>query len=245
MAGNARAKIDRQTMSMFDPEVDKPEHDAVLTTLFSANKQLVDLLTEYHQVKALEPFTAASMFSFKDEWESSKTTSQITSAEAAKLTGKEAKWATTSPIRLLNKASEVILHYSADVTGRYSRIVGFIDIVVLYELVSKPPMVKRTGKETYEWVGFKSQHTAYIEVKGQWPTSGNLLRQLNLYRASSGGTETFASRHDFVVGPDDSMNDLVCAHGYRLVTFDATGTNFQLVPGSNKAMVSKRDRGQF
>jgi len=91
-----------------------------------------------------------------------------------------------------------------------------------------PKLVRDHGpKGSAVWVSNTETRLAAFEVKGSWPTAGNLIRQLNLYKSSVPRGYN-GRRANLVVGPNNSMADLIHEHGYRLVTFDATGTQFKL-----------------
>jgi hypothetical protein len=244
MVSTARKKIDTQTQQMFDSEIDKPEHDQILTRLFNSEDQLVGILMELHGVKPLTPFTDASIFKLVSyggghHWTVHK---EVIFEEAARLTGSRPVWKSTSPVRIQQKKIEVLMNYSLD--GKYSRLVGFIDIGVTYEVADYPFIIQdHYGK--CQWDSAKLDCVAMVEVKSAWPTSGNLLRQLNLYRASDPLGMSRQIRTNLLVGPDDSVNELVTQHGYRLVTFDAAVLKFMLVPGNIPKAKPKNLPGEF
>jgi hypothetical protein len=247
MASAARKKVDSQTMQMFDSEVDKPEHDDILVRLFQDDATLVSLLTELHGVKPLVPFTEDSTFAMGHP-RGLGSNKRVNLAEATRLTGVAPSWKSNSPIRLVKKAMEVLMNYTRDPEGRYSRLIGFIDMGVSYQVLQIPFIQHDAHSNEYKWSSENTIFGALFEVKSAWPTSGNLIRQLNLYRSSyPSGISTHgdgAYKH-FVVGPDESMNDLVNQHGYRLVTFDSIGENFRLVPGSTAKRMQEDVPGQF
>ncbi|MBP7780244.1 MAG: hypothetical protein KA045_01755 [Burkholderiaceae bacterium] len=247
MASTARKKIDSQTMQLFDSEVDKPEHDDILVRLFQDDARLISLLTEFHGLKPLAPFTEETKFAMGPP--RGVGGNQLTSlAEATRLTGVAPSWKSNSPIRLVKKEMEVLMNYTRDPLGRYSRLIGFIDIGVSYQVLKMPFIERHPVSKEYEWSSENEVSGALFEVKSAWPTSGNLIRQLNLYRSSiPSGIPTYGdgSYHHFVVGPDDSVNDLANQHGYRLVTFDSKGENFRLVPGTLPTRRREQIPGQF
>ena len=246
MVGNARKKVDSQTMQMFDPEVDKPEHDAVLVNLFQNEAAIVSLLTELHGLEPLEPFTQQSLFATGAPY-APGSNQVVPFNRAVDLTGVEPSWESNSPIRLSHKSIEVLMNYSSDSAGRYSRLIGFMDIGVSYQVMTMPYIELSASTNRYHWAAENLHYCALFEVKSAWPTSGNLIRQLNLYKKSipSGFHVSIgASYKHLLVGPDETVNDLANQHGYRVVTFDASGERFNLVPGvtaqPNKANIPGR-----
>ena len=247
MASNARKKVDSQTMQMFDPEVDKPEHDAVLVKLFQDEAAIVSLLTELHSLKPLEPFTQESVFATGAPY-APGCNQFVSFNRAVDLTGVEPSWESNSPIRLTHKSIEVLMNYTPDAAGRYSRLMGFMDIGVSYQVMTMPYIELSSSTNRYHWSAENLQYCALFEVKSAWPTSGNLIRQLNLYRRSvtSGFHVSIgASYKHLLVGPDESMNDLANQHGYRLVTFDSSGERFKLVPGVTEQPKKATTPGRF
>lgn len=241
MTSKARQKIDPQTKDMFDPEVERPDHDKILTTLFSNDDALLSLLADLHQPAPLKPFTPESRFRVAHFGYGARTT-VIDLAEAVSKTGVTPSWVSDSPIRIVGKQLEVpMLWYSEH--QRSSRIMGFCDIAVRYQIVEWPSICV-TEKGAYHWEHNAELHYALIEVKAVWPTVGNLIRQLNLYRHSSPlghqGKESL-----IVVGPDVSMNEVACQHHYRLATFDSSGTKFTLQQRISAPSRSKNTEGQF
>ncbi len=228
MTGNARRKIDSYTQQMFDPEVDKPQHDQILTTLFTHEDAVVKLITELNGLGPMCPISEIGEFEVK-EW-TGESVRKVDLATAQELAGPSPQFKSMSPIRIKKKELEVIMNYTTDQERRYERLVGFIDMGVLYEVLRTPRLIS-TKKDKYEWQVPRDARSLLIEVKSAWPTAGNLLRQLNLYYESRpSGFHQRTERQNLVVGPDDSMNALVNEHGYRLVTFDEAGKNFTLVP---------------
>lgn len=242
MAGSARQKIDPQTRDMFDAEVDRPDHDRILTTLFSDDAALLSLVAGLHNLPKLQPFSPDSKFTVTSDGVRDR---KVTYADAIRLTGIEPQWASLSPIRVTKKRMEVpLIHWSEK--GRYSRIVGFCDIGVEYEVLSWPTIEWHSDGK-YSWERPATSWAALIEVKGAWPTAGNLVRQLNLYStlSMSGLDQSSHHRSRLVVGPDATMNELVCEHGYRLATFGVSGKTFSLVPGVTAKTTPKLPAGTF
>jgi hypothetical protein len=229
MISTARQKIDPQTRDMFDPEVDSPDHDKILTRLFGDDEALLSMLTALHGMTVLPSITDKSTFHAYHYPHSTR--SVVTYSEAVEMTGVYPTWKTTCPIRDIRKQMETPLLW-ANERSSYSRVIGFVDICVGYK-VAKWPQVEEGEKGQFRWALEEEQHHTLIEVKGKWPSAGNLIRQLNLYRAAS--ASGFGGRFGgIVVGPNASMNDIVCQHGYRLATFDPDLTGFHLVPGPPK-----------
>ncbi|GAC1355797.1 MAG: hypothetical protein NVSMB34_09390 [Variovorax sp.] len=140
------------------------------------------------------------------------------------MTGKAPSWKSLSSIRIVKKQMEVLLDDVSN-SGRSSRLLGFIDIGVSYEVV-KRPFVEKDSK-SHTWAIDNDRRSLLIEIKSAWPTVGNLIRQLNLYSACV--PRGFSGACDYLlVGPDDSMNEIAQAHGYRLATYDSTATHFKL-----------------
>lgn len=228
MAGNGTKKVDRFTAQLFDPEVNTPEHDQVLTTLFSDEATLKRILNELHGCKQLPELRDELTIQVTDR-HGNRTGQTVSFSEACQKTDKTPRWTDPMPVRITRKQLEVLMNYSTDEYGKYERLIGFVDIGVLYHLVTVPSM-SWSKEGGYEWE-FRNEHRAVmLEVKAEWPTAGNLLRQLNLYRNSRPTGFSHVRRTDLVVGPDRSMEDLIMEHGYRLVTFDTTGTQFTLIP---------------
>lgn len=235
-----RKKIDPSTRDMFDAEVDVPEHDKVLTTLFQHPTALQDLLREMHALPdALPPFHESSTFTLIDD-RPHGTVETVGLERAITLTGTAPSWSSPSPIRIRSKVLELPVQWSSE-RGSYSRIVGFCDIGLTYSLIKWPNIVRNTSG-AYEWQGEGEDFNALVEVKAQWPTEGNLIRQLNLYRYSD--PIGFKNKRKYlVVGPDDSVNQLVCEHQYRLATFSQTLDSFDLAP--DLRTTAPRVEGQF
>lgn len=247
MVGAARRKVDTQTQQMFDPEVDKPEHDKILTRLFEDDEVLKRLFMDRHKITGmLQPFTEASTFVVKRNVNDYNRTPEreVTYAEAVQMTGTKPTWRDMHPIRIHGKMLEAMMIFSNE-DGKYSRIIGFVDICVSYSVATMPYIVKSYNGEQFFWTSDKVQPLAVIEVKSAWPTAGNLLRQLNLYSQSSPKTFGGTVRYQYVVGPDDSVNDLVNQHGWRVVTFDQALENFVLVPGNVGRKPMKEVAGEF
>lgn len=229
MAGAARQKIDPQTRQLFDPEVDHPEHDQILTTLFQSDDRLKGMLRSMHGLKDLVQPGPQHRFQLLAARSSSNyldTKDRVVSFdEAVQLVGGEPPtWQTPDPVRGLQKVLEAPLHFH---TERTSRILGFIDLLVKY-WIPKNLRVVEASSGKYEWDIEKQYRYVYVEVKSRWPTAGNLMRQLNLYSQCSAGANGDGFR--VVVGPDSSMNELLHAHGWRLATFNPELTQFQFCP---------------
>ncbi|MBK1684844.1 hypothetical protein [Rhodoferax fermentans] len=237
MAGSARQKIDPQIRDMFDLEVDKPDHDRILTTLFGDDGTLLRLLEELHGLEKLSPFTTESEFNvFSDQG-----LFKVISYDAAvEKTGITPTWERASPVRMSSKQLEVPMLWASE---RSSRIIGFCDIGISYQLVKWPELYATTRGE-YSWRRNVVQRHALIEVKGAWPTVGNLVRQLNLYRHSR-PVELTGHCQLLLVGPDASMNEIACQHQYRLATFDASGKTFTLQAGDSAPARTLTTEGVF
>jgi len=240
MAGSARQKIDPQTRDMFDLEVDKPDHDRILTTLFADDVTLLRLLEELHSVRPWAAFNASSQFKVRSTYGNFER--WVDYAEAVKLTGVPPTWSTTSPVRMVSKQMEVPLLWWSN-NERSSRIMGFCDIGIAYEIVEWP-IINSSNEGKHRWERVAPMRHALIEVKGTWPTVGNLMRQLNLYRACS--PQGFTGRCQMLlVGPDASMNEIACQHHYRLATFDASGKAFTLQAEENAPVRRLTTEGVF
>lgn len=241
MTSTARKKIDTRTLELFDKEVDKPEHDQILVRLFQDDEQLDRLIYELHGSPVRTPFDANSTFSLYDKHGYGH--QKIGLKKAIELTGVSPAWKSKSPFQVMRKSMEVLMNYSTDEHGKYSRLIGFVDIGVAYKESLYPSLICNEKNET-AWSQDFTDHTALFEVKGSWPTAGNLIRQLNLYRwAEPAGFR--GGRKHILVGPDDTMNELAGQHGYRLVTFNADGDVFTLTPGIPKKEPDKRGPGEF
>lgn len=234
MAGAARKKIDPQTLQLFDLEVDHPDHDVILTNLFRDDDRLLRLIKRLHGLQDLVQPQESDKF---DVWDLYKNSSPggprnvVTWQQAVELGGGvPPQWQSLSPVRNFTKRLEVPL----EIGDRYPRVVGFIDMCLSYAIVGSLYLVKdHSGK--HSWHSDKKSCFLYIEVKSKWPTAGNLLRQLNLYgKCVSSSSDSGVTRTKLVVGPDESMNDLVEAHGWRLVNFKADLSEFWLVPRTKK-----------
>lgn len=248
MVGAARRKVDTQTQQMFDPEVDKPEHDKILTRLFDDEETLKRLFMERHRVAMLEPFTQAETFAvhaYGPDYDRTPART-VTYDEAVQLTGVRPTWRDLHPIRINSKALETMMTFSND-DGKYSRIVGFVDISVGYTVAAKPYVAKSSTSSSgkFIWCSDPLHAVALIEVKSAWPTAGNLLRQLNIYSSSSARGVSGTKRLQYVVGPDSSVNELVNQHGWRTVTFDQNLETFSLVPGSVGRRPVNKVSGEF
>ena len=142
-----------------------------------------------------------------------------------------------SPIRINQRQIEVLLD-DWNENGRSKRLLGFIDIGVGY-LSLGHPYVLQTGK-VCTWSCEKRPGCVLIEVKSAWPTAGNLIRQLNLYK-NCAPRGFHGDRHHLLVGPDESVNQLVNEHDYRLATFDSNVKNFTLIPDTKHKIVELAD----
>lgn len=227
----ARQKIDRQTLQLFDNEVDRPEHDQILTTLFRNDSRLNTLLMRVHNLRELATPTAGAELGiwtqYYDPTVGAKPASKVSLEQAINLAGPPPEWTSLSPIRELQKTLEHPLYMESG--PRSSRVMGFIDLLLRYQILS-PLYLMELGPNKYQWETNKETWTTLVEVKSQWPSAGNLLRQLNLYAACMRSTDT----KRVVIGPDDSMNDLLCEHGWRLVTFSPDLSSFQLMTDTKK-----------
>lgn len=222
MAGAARSKIDRQTMQMFDAEVDAPQHDNILTTLFSSDERLRAMICKIHGIGQLIPLGPNHVVPVVD-WYSDQKLREISFSDAQSLMeGPPPSWRTLDPIRDLKKKLEAPLYHY---TQHSSRIMGFADLLLSYWIPGPLTLTTHDGKK-YVWRVNQRHYHIVAEVKGKWPTAGNLLRQLNLYATCGSGANGQEIR--IVVGPDNSMADLLHAHGWRLVTFDADLSKFRL-----------------
>lgn len=210
MAGSVRQKVDPRIRDMFDQEVDRPDHDQILTGLFKNAKALQELVTRIHGVGELRPFSPEVNFTINPY---GIDTQVVSYDEAVRLTKIVPRWASSSAARVVAKQMEVPL-YSYSENGRSSRIMGFADIVVGYEVLLWPT-IHRNADGEFSWQKERQQFHLLIEVKGAWPTAGNLIRQLNLYRSLVAGGFHGSAKY-LVVGPDDSMAELADHHGYSL-----------------------------
>jgi peptidoglycan/xylan/chitin deacetylase (PgdA/CDA1 family) len=233
MASNARQKIDGFTRQMFDSEVDKPEHDHILQTLFGDKELRRAILMELHGLAAMPPFDDRSMFDVVDSETRRRSETRLSIDIAERQTGVRPKWLSPSPVRFDHVQLEVLMNYTTDQLGKYERLIGFVDLGVAYHVCGWPHLLSERGK--FFWEMPKKHYAAFFEVKSQWPTIGNLIRQLNIYRASRPSFSSDRERVNLVVGPDDSVKAVVESHGYRLVTFDAAGKEFTLHPMSPPA----------
>lgn len=225
MVSKARQKVDPLIRDMFDPEVERPEHDDVLVSLFGNDSALTDLFMSLHNPKPLPTFSDESTFQLT---RSDFSVTTVGMAEAVAKTGVTPSWASPSPIRIAKKSMEVPMLLVSEHGRTPPRVTGFCDIGVAYEMVQWP-MLYASKNNQWDWERKVERYYAQIEVKAAWPTAGNLIRQLNLYQYAwpSGCVGT---RSLIVVGPDASMNDLACQHGYRLATFSKNCSEFTLQP---------------
>lgn len=245
MSSTARRKIDPSTMDLFDKEVDRPEHDAILTRLLNDEVKLQRVLQDLHCLTDFDPFTEETIFHHHPSLPGATATFGHNLEQAKALTGVAPTWTSTSPIRILRKRAEVLLLQESG--GRYPapRLMGFADIVVAYDVIKFPTLI-RIGEGRLKWRVERESRIAVIEVKSAWPTVGNLLRQLNLYRWCSPLGFDGVHRTDVVIGPDDSVMETVSQHGYRLVTFNALGDEFSVVNPSPKTLAPTSDElGSF
>ena len=78
MVSAARQKVNRQTMQLFDTEVDRPEHDQIMLTLFNNTEALERLIVQLLNLANLRPFNELSQFeviSYNGNHQSSRTVS--------------------------------------------------------------------------------------------------------------------------------------------------------------------------
>jgi hypothetical protein len=236
MTSNARRKIDGFTQQLFDAEVDKPAHDQVLTTLFEDRAAQAQILSDFHKLAPLLPIEQYESFRVYDGVEGRWRPELIPFTEATDRCGQFPAWQSTSPLRLVTKQLESLMDYCPD-GARVARLMGFMDMAILYDIQGKPTIHVERGK--WSWEQTRQRFLALFEIKGEWPSAGNLIRQLNLYRAclprdfgryGIGNSNGYRERNLFVVGPDETVHSLVNEHHYRLVTYDKAGTGFSLRP---------------
>lgn len=186
------------------------------------------LVKQVHRLPNLVQPTEIDLFGlWHSHYDSQSRPSKILKwSEAVQLAGgAEPRWNSLVPIRDLKKTLESPLRME---TGpRSTRIMGFIDIQLQYQIPG-PIHLSNYSNGNISWGSISEVWHMLIEVKSRWPSAGNLLRQLNLYRDCITG----AHIKRVVVGPDESMNDLLCAHGWRLVTFNRDLSAFQLIPSA-------------
>lgn len=116
---------------MFDSEVDRPDHDLILTTVFRDEETIHSLLMALHRQQSLEPFTQASSFKLTDNVYPD---AAISYADAVSRTGIAPEWVSQSPIRITQRQLEVPMLWFSD-NGRSSRVIGFVDIGVQYVVI--------------------------------------------------------------------------------------------------------------
>lgn len=241
MTSAARKKVDSRTLELFDKEVDKPEHDHILVRLFEDDEQLGKLIHALHGSPQLQPFDDRSTFNLFDRY--GTLLRKVGIDEATRLTGHRPVWKSASPFQIGHKSLEVLMNYSTDDYGRYSRIIGFIDIGVSY-VEKLGPHIAIDSNGVAHWQSEHQQRMALFEVKSAWPTVGNLIRQLNLYRYAS-PVSFHGLRKNILVGPDDSMNDIANQHGYRLITFNEDASKFTLCPAPQSKAKPEYAAGEF
>ncbi|MDP2380176.1 MAG: hypothetical protein Q8M35_06785 [Pseudohongiella sp.] len=234
MSSKARQKIDPTVRDMFDAEVDSPDHDRVVVALFQNESALLGLIATEYAVSELPDFTEQSRFRLHDE---SDKAGWISYADAIQKTGVVPTWSDRSSIRVAKKQLEAPL-LLPNGTGRTSRVVGFIDLAVTFLSVGNPT-VYRFRDGVHQWQRNEETMTLLVEVKAKWPTVGNLLRQLNLYSMSAPHTFT-GDIVKFVVGPDDSMSEMLSQHAYRLATFDAGLEHFAAIDTNTATQLTPR-----
>lgn len=237
----ARKKIDNLTMQLFDPEVEKPEHDEIVKRLYADTEVLQRILTEYHGLKPLVPLEDSDIFDVVDYLDRGER-KKVSLAEAVKMTGVRPVFLDTSPIRIGRRQMEVLMNLPT--SERSTRLIGFIDIGVLYTIARRPRLVAAQPGHPSHWSRDEDRLVALIEVKSAWPTQGSLMRQLNLYAAANPGGFGELKQARFAVGPDTTTNEILCAHGYRLITFDSITGGFSLQADTRQA-VDKRKVEQF
>lgn len=241
MTSAARKKVDPRTLELFDREVDKPEHDHILVRLFEDDEQLGRLIHEVHGSPQLLPFDKRSSFNVFDSH--GTLLRKVGIDESTSLTGHRPVWKSASPFQIGHKSLEVLMNFSTDEHGKYSRIIGFIDVGISY-VEKLCPHIALNGKGVAHWKPEFKQRMALFEVKSTWPTVGNLIRQLNLYRyASPVGFD--GRRKNILVGPDDSMNDIANQHGYRLITFNKDASKFTVCPAPPSKVKAETVAGEF
>lgn len=241
MTSSARKKVDSRTQDLFDKEVDKPEHDHILVRLFEDDELLGKLIHALHDSPQLQPFDDRSTFNVFEMHGTHQR--KVGIDEATRLTGHRPVWKSASPFQIGQKSLEVLMNYTTDDHGRYSRIIGFIDIGVSY-VEKLHPHINIDSEGVARWQPEHQQRMALFEVKSAWPTVGNLIRQLNLYR-SADPMGFHGLRKNVLVGPDDSMNDIANQHGYRLITFNEDASKFTLCPAPQSKAMPEYAAGEF
>lgn len=229
MSSKARQKIDGQTLQLFDAEVDRPEHDQVVTMLYedsSALAELIQGLLGCKNLTRLEESSVIAVRSWDDAFEG-KVVERLSYSDASRLTGIPATWDSLNPIRIKGKELEVLMNYSSNY-GRSERLIGFVDIGVTYQVVTGMEISREQGR--YRWEPQTSSGTCLIEVKSVWPTMGNLIRQLNLYSHSVPVIPATNERHHLVVGLDETMAKTCEEHRWRTAVFEKATKEFRLLP---------------
>lgn len=234
MSSKARQKIDGQTLQLFDTEVDRPEHDQVVTMLYEDSSTLAELIQGSLGCKSLTHLEDSSVIAVRS-WDGSlggEVVDQLSYSDASRLTGIPATWDSLNPVRIKGKKLEVLMNYSTN-HGRSERLIGFVDIGVTYQVVTGMEISREQGR--YRWEPQTSSGTCLIEVKAAWPTVGNLIRQLNLYSHSVPVLPATDERHHIVVGPDETMAKTCEEHRWRTAVFENAAKEFRLLPKRSQA----------
>lgn len=194
---SAREKIPQ--LGLWDDEVPKLSHDAVVLWAYENAQQLVQsyLTTfpkkDYHKT-------------FSETWDSSViiNNSGRSLADLPPLPEK--------PTRLHGKKTleQVIEQYPEHVNGRsLPRILGYGDLLITW---STP----RVEWHNEQWcVSHREAGSLLVEAKTVMPSLGELMRQLNLYR--------LVYRDVVVVSPDASYQELLREQGILFVQYKAAG----------------------
>lgn len=129
-----------------------------------------------------------------------------------------------SQLKICRKSMEQPMQ--ENVRGDSGRVLGFADLFALHD---EPDSTGR-GVET-------QRVQTLFEVKTKWEGVGTLIRQLRFYQGCwPRPNETV------VVGPDDSLADVLAEHGFPLVTFDDSG--FRVVVTGAEARFRLRNPGE-
>ncbi len=193
---SAREKIPQ--LGLWDDEVPKPSHDAIVLWAYANADQIV------HSFLAAFPKRDYADL-FNKNWHSNViiNNSGLALADLPSLPEK--------PTKLHGKKTleKVIEQYPEYSNGRsLPRILGYGDLVITW---STP----RVEWEDDQWhVSYREAGSLLIEAKTVMPSMGELMRQLNLYR--------LVYRDVVVVSPDVSYADLLREQGMLFVRYNAS-----------------------
>lgn len=192
---SAREKIPQ--LGLWDDEVPKLSHDAIVLWAYENAEQLVrTYLTAFPEKDYLNTFS--------EKWGSITNNSGIPLVDLPPLPEKPKEFVGKKALE------QVIEQYAENANGRsLPRILGYGDLLIRWHA----PCVQ--WWEGQWCVSHREAGALLVEAKTVMPSLGELMRQLNLYR--------LVYRDVVVVSPDGSYQDLLREQGVLFVPYKTAG----------------------